>query len=673
MSQAKLDTLTFINRIIALPNADTKDVLNDIWEVAEQIANRCKKDDRPTPPDLGIGQSSFRYPIAIKNALVTPPPPILNYPPPEGQVSTCEEIATYLNHRYPGLHYTSDEIIVTSGATSALYLCFMEYLAKKTTENNQPNAVVVFEGAYPGYEATLNQLGFPVELIVVKTNAGFRPSVNNLRTTLLTYSQVTMVLLNYPNNPTGVALNEQEAWDLQALCAEFPHVKFIIDAAYESLTFESHYSLIDKAKDRSNIILIHSFSKAFCVPGLRAGFAALPASDVRLLKARQVNISGGLCHSSEQVIISILKLKNAFFENEPINEEACALVEWEKEYRAFCKAQTTFMHKKLTELGLTALMPEGGIFIFLDVSSFIGRSIPNKVGKKFESDHDVANFLLEKEALITIPGAAFKVNGHYLRLSCAHSQTVLETALKNLRQMMSLITMYPKNDRFFSLDDIYQLPVQGNAKTKRVMTNWMVLTGTGSTGKTTLINALKARFGSQVTFVHVDQEFRHHLELVKKNMTDQEYEKYVVSQDAFDTALKMRMDIETCLDPNAFCIFDRSLIDTLAYGVEFGNRITDAQRESIKQHLSTYIYKQVFHLGLVPLENDGIRLSVTEEQRVKSQSCFFRQYASVGYLPVRLGIFSSNRLESITRRVEMILSVMDEPIDEIGANFCLPK
>lgn len=148
-------------------------------------------------------------------------------------------------------------------------------------------------------------------------------------------------------------------------------------------------------------------------------------------------------------------------------------------------------------------------------------------------------------------------------------------------------------------------------------------------------------------------------------MTDEEYEKYVKSQEACDVALKMRLEIEQKLDPNQFCILDRSLIDALAYGVEFKSSISDAQRVAVKKHVAKYIYKQVYHLGLVPLEKDNVRLTFSEEERQYSQKIFFTQYASLGYLPIRVGRLSDDKIESIKRRIELVAPTMQEPIRTI--------
>ncbi len=212
---------------------------------------------------------------------------------------------------------------------------------------------------------------------------------------------------------------------------------------------------------------------------------------------------------------------------------------------------------------------------------------------------------------------------------------------------------------FFKIKDIFH---SAPIKQKRVFTNWIVLTGTGSTGKSTLVAELKKHYGENIKLIFVDEEFRRHLAKVRseRNMSNEEYLRYIVSQEAFDEALKMRLEIEANLDPNELCILDRSLIDTLAYGIEFGNTISDEQKAMVQKHIATYFYKDVVHLGLAPLEDDNCRLLTSEAQREKSQRIFFHQYANAGYLPIRLGLFSADKMTSIRLRIEKMLPILEK-------------
>ena len=129
------------------------------------------------------------------------------------------------------------------------------------------------------------------------------------------------------------------------------------------------------------------------------------------------------------------------------------------------------------------------------------------------------------------------------------------------------------------------------------MTNWYVITGGPSSGKTTTVNIPKAR-GYTTTIEHA----RHFLDT--QRVTGRTVAEIRGSQAAFQRGvLDMQIEQEASLDPQALVFLDRALPDALAYyrflGLPPDDRLLDA--------LASVSYRKVFLLNLLPLVRDYAR------------------------------------------------------------------
>jgi threonine-phosphate decarboxylase len=114
---------------------------------------------------------------------------------------------------------------------------------------------------------------------LAKETNRFQPDMKDIETCI---KDVDAVFICNPNNPTGHLIERK---DLLKLCESNPTVDFIIDESY--LPFMRKYEDTTMIhEDVDNVIVLHSFSKIFCVPGLRLGFLVAPPQKAALLKKR---------------------------------------------------------------------------------------------------------------------------------------------------------------------------------------------------------------------------------------------------------------------------------------------------------------------------------------------------------------------------------------------------
>lgn len=155
-----------------------------------------------------------------------------------------------------------ENVIVTNGATEAIYL--IARLLAEGKGGEQPVNIIP-QPTFSEYADACRAAG-----MVVNTDAQV---VNGRK----------VVWLCNPNNPTGSVI---PAADILNMADVAPVDMFIIDQSYEDYAFCPLISDAEAAR-RRNILLLHSMTKRYCVPGLRLGYAVGNASFISRMKALQ--------------------------------------------------------------------------------------------------------------------------------------------------------------------------------------------------------------------------------------------------------------------------------------------------------------------------------------------------------------------------------------------------
>lgn len=152
------------------------------------------------------------------------------------------------------------------------------------------------------------------------------------------------------------------------------------------------------------------------------------------------------------------------------------------------------------------------------------------------------------------------------------------------------------------------------------MTNWYVITGGPSSGKTTTIELL-ARRGYRTTIEHA----RHFIDT--QRITGRTVAEIRANQREFQKGvLQMQIEQERSLDPNELCFLDRALPDALAY-----YRFLSLEPEpELIEALKTASYRKVFILDLLPLARDYARTEDAGAQR-KIHQMLIEVYRSLGF------------------------------------------
>src|SRR5215813_7345026 len=237
---------------------------------------------------LGIGEPDFDTPWHVRESTVFAlERGVTHYTSNLGYLELRRALSEYVASTFGAKYKPESEVLVTVGVSEALDLALRALL-------NPGDEVLYHEPCYVSYRATiLFAHGVP---IAVETSAdnGFRLTRAMLEAKVTPRTKVLM--LNFPNNPTGAIMSRADLEDIAAFARERDLI-VITDEIYGELTYDSpHTSIISLPGMKERTIFLHGFSKAWAMTGYRLGYACGPADLIEaMMEIHQYTM---LCASS---------------------------------------------------------------------------------------------------------------------------------------------------------------------------------------------------------------------------------------------------------------------------------------------------------------------------------------------------------------------------------------
>jgi predicted ATPase len=176
---------------------------------------------------------------------------------------------------------------------------------------------------------------------------------------------------------------------------------------------------------------------------------------------------------------------------------------------------------------------------------------------------------------------------------------------------------------------------------KSLQTNWYVITGGPSSGKTTIIDML-AKKGFKTTIEHA----RHYIDTMR--VDGQTVEEIRSNKKEFQLGvLKMQIEQEASLNPDDIVFLDRAIPDALAYYRFLGLEVD----EILKEAMQKVNYKKIFILDKLPLINDYARLESKVDQE-QIQNHITEVYESLSFPVIHVPVLPPlERLEFILNSI----------------------
>lgn len=350
---------------------------------------------------LGIGEPDFDTPWHVReSAVFALERGVTHYTSNLGYLDLRKALARYAEKMFGAKYNPESEILVTVGVSEALDIALRALL-------NPGDEVLFHEPCYVSYRATiLFAYGVP-RPVVTRAENGFRLTRQMLEAAVTPKTKVLM--LNFPNNPTGAVMNREDLAGIAAFACE-RNLVVITDEIYAELTYDGpHISLASLPGMRERTLLLHGFSKAWAMTGFRLGYACGPPELVdAMMKIHQYTM---LCAPS-------LSQKAAL---EALARPEVDVTEMVDEYRR----RRNYLAATFKDLGLECHTPLGAFYAFPSIAKF---GLPAK---------EFALRLLREEKVAVVPGTAFGDCGEgFVRCAYATSMRNIEEAMLRLNRFI---------------------------------------------------------------------------------------------------------------------------------------------------------------------------------------------------------------------------------------------
>lgn len=323
-----------------------------------------------------------------------------HYEPTNGIPELREKLAQKASLDY-GLSYDpNSEILVTVGGTEAIFLALFALV-------NPGDEVLVPDPGFVLYKPCVQLAGgVPVSVPLIEEH-GFTISLDDVTSLITNRSRV--IILNFPNNPTGGMLSYGEVAGLAELAAERDMI-VISDEVYEKIVYDDarHCCLATLPEMRERTLVIGSFSKTYAMTGLRIGYVYGPKELITAL---------WLVHQYTVACVNSLSQYTAVGALKGTQEFVKGMLE------EFTRRRNLVYERMNSIKGFRCALPKGAFYVFPNIEDF-GMS-----SEKF------AEFLAREAHVITVPGSSFGSNGEgYIRISYAAAYNQLEEAFDRIEK-----------------------------------------------------------------------------------------------------------------------------------------------------------------------------------------------------------------------------------------------
>ena len=350
---------------------------------------------------LTVGQPDFVTPWHIREAAIQSlERGHTYYTSNSGLPELRAEICKYMLRRFD-LEYKSSEVLITVGGSEAIDVAVRALV-------NPGDEVIIPLPSFVCYEPIAKMAGAVPVIINTKAENGFKLTPDELRAAIT--PKTKLLVLPYPNNPTGAILERDELMALAEVIKE-TNIAILSDEIYAELTYgKRHVSIasIDGMAERT--IIASGFSKAYAMTGWRLGYLCGPEPWLKQMT------------KLHQYAIMCAPTMSQFAAIEALREGDADIAEMAAEYNR----RRVFIAEGLEKIGLPVMMPEGAFYIYPYVGGF-----------GLTSEEFCQRLLMEEKCAI-VPGTAFGDCGEgYARISYAYSVKHIAEALEKIERFVN--------------------------------------------------------------------------------------------------------------------------------------------------------------------------------------------------------------------------------------------
>lgn len=352
--------------------------------------------------DMGVGNPDMRpHPRIIeefKNALDDTAHQNHRYPPFQGIPEFREAIARWYRGRFNVDIDPDTEVLPLIGSKEGIAKFFLAYLDKD-------EVALVTSPCYPAYIGAVGVSdGTLYELELSPANS-FHPDLSSIPAE--TAAKAEVLLINYPNNPTG-AVETPELY-AEVLAFARKHDLFVVsDIAYAELNLEPDYrcmSLLEIPGAKERAIEFYSFSKTYSMPGWRLGFVVGNEIVVKNMLSIKSNMDFGVFMAMQRAGGRLLDAGDELIQ--PTRE-------------VYRKRRDAVM-AGLDSIGMRAVSPRATIYVWAHIP------------ERYSSSMEFSKEVLSKTGVVFAPGKGFGTYGEgFIRISLIEDESRIAEAMDRI-------------------------------------------------------------------------------------------------------------------------------------------------------------------------------------------------------------------------------------------------
>ncbi|WP_077326634.1 pyridoxal phosphate-dependent aminotransferase [Virgibacillus siamensis] len=325
---------------------------------------------------------------------------------PSGGIPKLKEAIAAKFKQDNDLSYSSDEIIVTTGAKHALYTLFQVLL-------NAGDEVIVPAPYWVSYPEQVKLAGGKPVVVEADEANNFKITPEQLENSIS--NRTKAVIINSPSNPTGMMYSKDELEKIGQICLKH-NILIVSDEIYEKLiyTVDQHVSIASISEQlKEHTIVVNGVSKSHSMTGWRIGYAAGPQ---KIIKAMTSLASQS---TSNPTSIAQYAALAAYCSKEDAGDEM----------RNTFSERLDTLYELLNDIpGVSCQKPKGAFYLFPNVKEAVKKN-------GFDSTDDWVKALLEEEKVALVPGSGFGFPDN-VRLSYAISIDLLNEAAARIKRFV---------------------------------------------------------------------------------------------------------------------------------------------------------------------------------------------------------------------------------------------
>jgi aspartate aminotransferase len=347
-----------------------------------EIAAKLREKGEPVI-HLGGGEPKSKAPLdAVLNCGAQLNTGEVRYAPADGLPALKKAILRYTEENY-GRMLAPQNVIASSGAKQSIMTVLYAIL--------EPKDEVIYPAPYWVSYPEMVKLAGGVPVAVTPEDGSFVPTVPDIADKVGSYTKV--IVLNSPNNPSGIMYPAEFVAEMVEFC-EKKNLWLVMDDLYNRLVFDGKkapnpYDYAKQDITQSKLVVVQGVSKMYAMTGFRIGWALGNRELVEAMTNIQSHQTSGPVTVSQWAAIGALSGVQSGIES----------------LRLTLENQRNVMVERLAAIpGVHVTKPNGTFYCFPDMSAYM------------KDSQKLAELLLERVRVVTVPGKEFGMDGH-LRLS----------------------------------------------------------------------------------------------------------------------------------------------------------------------------------------------------------------------------------------------------------------